>query len=104
MSELLKAFGNLAPQEIKKHYVTIQGKQYQVGLHKKLEIMRNGEENYMIKPAKFGPEIILKPKKTVKAQFPVLKEATKGYVFQDGDIHWPNGVAEGGEAWLMEQE
>jgi len=104
MSELLKALQNLPPQKVKKHYVTIQGKKYQVGLQKKLEIMRNGEENYMIKPAKFGPEILLKPKPKPKTQYPILKKATKGYVFQDGDIHWPNAVVEGGEAWLIEQE
>jgi hypothetical protein len=104
MSELLKALQNLPPQKVKKHYVTIQGKQYQVGLQKKLEVMRNGEENYMIKPAKFGPEIILKPQTRPKTQYPVLKTVTKGYFFHDGDIHWPNAVAEGGEAWLIERE
>lgn len=104
MSELLKALQGLPQVNVKKHYVTIQGKQYQVGLEKKLEIMRNGEENYMIKPAKFGPEILLKPKPKSKNRYPILKKATKGYVFQEGDIHWPNAVVEGGESWQIEQE
>jgi len=104
MSELLKALKGLPPQKVKKHYVTIQGKQYQVSLRKRIEIMRNGEANYMIKPTKSGPEIVPKPRPKSKVQYPVLKKANKGYVFQDGDIHWPTAVVEGGEAWLIEQE
>ena len=104
MSEIFKALQSLGPRQPKKHFVTIQGKQYQVGLEKKLEIIRNGEENYIIKPAKFGPEILLRPKKKAKTQYPVLSKATKGYVFQDEDIHWPKAIVEGGEAWLIEQE
>ena len=104
MSELRKALQGLPQVKMKKHYVTIQGKRYQVDLEKKLEIMRNGEENYMIKPAKFGPEILLKPTPKAKTRYPTLQRSTKGYVFQDGDIHWPNAIVEGGEAWLIEYE
>tara|TARA_A100001011_G_C14128037_1_gene764200 strand:+ start:152 stop:466 length:315 start_codon:yes stop_codon:yes gene_type:complete len=104
MSELLEALKGLPPLKKKKHFVTIEGKQYQVGLQKKLEIMRNGEENYMIKPAKFGPEILLKPKPKAKTRHPVLKNAVKGYSFEQGDIHWPNGIVKDGEAWLIEYE
>ena len=63
-----------------------------------------GEEAYMLKPAKHHPEIVLRPVQKRKTQYTVLKKATKGYVFQDGDIHWPNGVVEGGLAWLIEYE
>ena len=72
-------FKGLPPKPPKKHFVTIQGKQYQVSLKKKLEILQHGEENYMIKPAKFGPEILLKPKPKPKTRYSVLKNATKGY-------------------------
>lgn len=97
-------FKGLPPKPPKKHFVTIQGKQYQVGLKKKLEILQHGEENYMIKPAKFGPEILLKPKPKPKTRYSVLKKTTKGYSFEHGDIHWPNAVVDGGEAWLIEYE
>lgn len=104
MSELLKALRNLPPKKENKHFVTIEGKRYQVNLQKKLEIMRNGEQNYMIKPAKFGPEILLKPIPKATTEYSVLKKADKGYSFLDGDIHWPNAVVENGDAWLIEQE
>ena len=104
MSELHKALQGRKPRPVKKHFVTIQGKQYQVGLEKKLEILRHGEENYMIKPAKFGPEILLKPKPKPRTRYPILKRAEKGYSFQQGDIHWPNAIIENGETWLIEYE
>ena len=47
---------------------------------------------------------MLKPKTKPKTKYPILNKAKKGYVFQDGDIHWPNAVVEGGEAWLIEYE
>jgi len=97
-------FKGLPPKPPKKHFVTIQGKQYQVSLQKKLEIQRHGEENYMVKPAKFGPEILLKPVPKPKTRYSVLKKADKGYTFEQGDIHWPNDVVEGGETWLIEYE
>jgi len=104
MSELFKALQQLKPRPEKKHYVNIEGKQYQVSLKKKLEIMNNGEENYMIKPAKFGPQMILKPTPKRKHRYSVLTSATKGYAFEDGDIHWPNEVKENGETWLIKYE
>ena len=100
MSELLKALQGLPERTEKKHFVTIDGKKLQVPLKKKLEIQQHGEE----KPAKFGPEIVLRPKPKKKTRFPVLQKAEKGYTFEDNDIHWPNGVAEGGETWLIEYE
>ena len=104
MSELSKALQGFKPRPEKKHFVNIEGKEYQVSLKKKLEIMKPGEENYMIRPAKFGPEILLRPTQKRKHRYSVLKPATKGYVFEDGDIHWPNAVVEGGETWQIEYE
>ena len=101
MSELLKALQGLPPAPKKLHTVTIEGQSLVVTLEKKLEVMRNGEDAYTWKSP---TEIILKPKTKPKTQYPILKKATKGYVFQDGDIHWPNAVVEGGETWLIEQE
>ena len=104
MSELLKALQNLKPVEEKKHFVTIQGKQYQVSLQKKLEILKTGEENYIIKPTKSGTEIVIRPIPKPKTRYSVLKKAQKGYSFEQGDIHWPNGIVENGETWLIEYE
>jgi len=101
MSEFLKALQGLQPLPKKVHTVTIQGQSLIVTLEKKLEVMKNGEDAYMWKSP---TEIILKPKIKPKTQYPILMKATKGYLFQDGDIHWPNAVAEGGSAWLTEQE
>ena len=101
MSELLKALQGLPPAPKKVHTVTIEGQSLVVTLEKKLEVMKNGEDAYTWKSP---TEIILKPKTKPKTQYPILKKATKGYVFQDGDIHWPKAVVEGGEAWLIEQE
>ena len=101
MSEILKALQDLPPVPKKVHTVTIQGQSLVVTLEKKLEVMKHGEDAYMWKSA---TEIMLKPPPKPKTQYPILKKAKKGYVFQDGDIHWPNAVVEGGEAWLIEQE
>ena len=101
MSEILKALQDLPPVPKKVHTVTIQGQSLVVSLEKKLEVMKNGEDAYIWKSP---TEIMLKPKTKPKTQYPILKKATKGYLFQDGDIHWPNAVAEGGETWLIEQE
>lgn len=101
MSELIKALRGISPQPKKVHTVTIEGQSLVVTLEKKLEVMKNGEDAYTWKSP---TEIMLKPKTKPKTQYPILKKATKGYVFQDGDIHWPNAVVEGGETWLIEQE
>ena len=101
MSEILKALQDLPPVPKKVHTVTIQGQSLVVSLEKKLEVMKNGEDAYTWKSP---TEIMLKPKTKPKTQYPILKKATKGYLFQDGDIHWPNAVEEGGETWLIEQE
>ena len=49
MSELLKALQNMPPVQEKKHFATIQGVEKEVSLQKKLEILKHGEENYMLK-------------------------------------------------------
>jgi len=100
MSELHKALQSLPPIQEKKHFVTIDGIKMQVSLQKKLEIQQHGEDRYMLK----GDEIIMKPIPKAKTQYPILKKAKKGFVFEQDDIHWPKGVVDGGEAWLIEQE
>ena len=104
MSEFLKALQGLPQPSEKKHFVIIQDKQYEVPLEKKLEIMQHGEENYMVKITDVGPEFVLKPKPKPKTRYSVLQKAEKGYSFEQGDIHWPNGIVENGETWLIEYE
>jgi len=104
MSEFLEALQGLPQPPEKKHFVIIQGKQYDVPLKKKLEIMQHGEENYTIKTGELGTEFVLKPKPKPKTRYSVLQKARKGYSFEQGDIHWPNGIVNGGETWLIEYE
>ena len=101
MSDLFKLVKAPLP---KKHFVSIDGRKIQVPLAKKLEIMKLGEDAYMLKPAKHHPEIVLRPVPKRKTGYTVLRKADKGYAFQDGDIHWPNGVIEGGCTWQREYE
>ena len=49
-------------------------------------------------------EIVIKPKPKPRTRYKRLMKADQGYVFYDDDIHWPNGVAEGGQTWQIEYE
>jgi len=104
MSEFLKALQGFPRPTEKKHFVIIQDKQYEVPLQKKLEIMKHGEENYIVKTGEIGTDFVLKPKPKRKTRYSVLQKARKGYSFEQGDIHWPNGIVENGETWLIEYE
>ena len=101
MSELLKALRS-APQRVEKqHTVCIEGKQVTVSLEQKKEILSKGEQSYhWVSSTKFE----LKPPPKPKTQFSVLVKADNRYSFEDDDIHWPNGIKQGGETWLIESE
>jgi len=99
MSEIFKALANL-PKRDKKHFVTVDGSQIEVPLEKKLEMMRHGEDSYMLEQG----NIVLKPTPKLKSKFRKLKVSEKGYHFVDDDIHWPEKVAEGGKTWQTEYE
>ena len=100
MPGLFEALAKMPRREPKRFFITVQGTEHEVTLEKFKWAQQHGEENLMIKDG----EIVLKPKPKPKTQYSVLKEAKKGYVFQDDDIHWPTGIIEGGKAWLIEQE
>jgi len=100
MSEIFKALKSFPRRRKKRHFVTVEGQKVEITLDKKLEIMKHGEENYMLK----GKEIILRPRPKPKTAHSVLRKAVKGYVFCKDDIHWPIDTVEGGEAWLIEYE
>lgn len=98
MSEIFK-IPKIVPVN-KKHCVTIDGEQHEVTLDKKLEVLQHGEENFMWKDNK----LVLKPKPRSKTVHPVLKQAEKGYFFEQQDIHWPSDIGKGGLAWQIESE
>tara|TARA_R100001460_G_scaffold55699_2_gene95165 strand:+ start:1136 stop:1447 length:312 start_codon:yes stop_codon:yes gene_type:complete len=103
MSDIFASWRNYKPP-VKKHFVTIDGKKIQVNLEKKLEIMRHGEEKYMIKPAKFGPEIKLRPRQKTKRVFTTLANKKNGMNFLDNDPCWVEGTTEEGYEWQIESE
>ena len=47
MSELFNVLKNLK-KDTKKYFVQIQGKSIEVSLHEKINIIRNGEQNYKL--------------------------------------------------------
>ena len=100
MSAIFDALDNLPKRQPKKHFVMIDGNKIEVTLEKKLEIMRHGEDKYMVKDSK----VVLKPIPKIKSKFRKLIKSEKGYYFVDNDIHWPEKVAEGGKTWQTEYE
>ena len=100
MPGLFDALGKMPKKHEKKFYITVGGKEHEVTMEKKKWAQQHGEQNLMIKDG----EIVLKPTPKAKTQYSILKQAQKGYQFQDDDIHWPTGIVEGGKAWLIEQE
>jgi hypothetical protein len=97
MSELFKALNNFKTVA-KKHTVLVNGQEIEVSLQKKLEIIQNGADNYTIKDG----AVTLKPKRRPGVVYPVLKKTDRGYLFHQGDIHWPEEIIEGGESWVIE--
>ena len=60
MQELFRALDIQKNNKVKKHFVKIQGMEVEVSLEEKLEIIRNGESNYILEgmtPVKVEPII-----------------------------------------------
>ena len=107
MSEIFKALQDFKARPPKRHFVNIDAKQIEVPLDKKLEIMRRGEQYYTLSNVDGKTDIIEKCqiKPEAKTQYSqLIPTPHKGYVFLDGDIHWPTGIVDGGKAWLLEYE
>ena len=49
MPGLFEALANMPKKEPKKFFITVQGKEYEVSLEKKLWSQQHGEENLVIK-------------------------------------------------------
>jgi len=91
MPGFFEAISKTEHPPVKKHMVTIQGKTIEVSLEKKLEILRTGEDRFMLD----GTTIKLKPVKKTKRRFPVLKDL-------DGDPYWIDTAK--GFSWQTESE
>lgn len=100
MPGFFEALAKMPQRKQKKFYVNVDGEDHEVSLEKKKWAIQQGEHNLIVK----NGEIVLKPKPKPMTQYTVLRQAEKGYVFKDDDIHWPTGIQKGGKAWLIEQE
>ena len=100
--EAAKQVWSKAPKE-KKYTVTIEGKEIEVSLEKNLEIMKHGEEAFMLQDEK----IVRRPRKPNILKKPVLKKqlpGKPGYKFYDNDPLWVESIVEEGFSWQIEQE
>ena len=101
MPGFFEALSKFPKREPKKFYVRINGVDHEVSLKKKLWANNHSEENLMIKDG----QIVLKPQENKsRVGYTELRQADMGYVFLDDDIHWPDGVQEGGMTWLTRSE
>ena len=100
MPGLFDALKNMPKREPKKFFITVQGKEHEVSLEKKLWSQQHGEDNLILKDG----EIVVKPALPPKSKYKTLANSRKGYFFEDDDIHWPNKIAEGGFTWQTKSE
>ncbi len=88
------------PEKKKIHTVNIQGKEIAVSLEKRLEIMKHGEELYMLADGK----IVRRPIKKNDLRRSVLRKSDRGYKFYDNDPLWVESIVEEGFSWQIESE
>ena len=100
MPGLFEALKNMPKREPKKFFITVQGKEHEVSLEKKLWSQQHGEENLVFKDG----EIVVTPAPLSRSKYRSLIKSEKGYFFEDDDIHWPNKIAEGGVTWQTKSE
>ena len=100
MPGLFEALKNMPKREPKKFFITVQGKEHEVSLEKKLWARQHGEDNLILKDG----EIVVRPAPPPRSKYRSLIKSEKGYFFEDGDIHWPNKIAEGGVTWQTKSE
>ena len=101
MPGLFEALAKMPKRGPKKHFVTVDGEQYEVPFEKHQWAIQQGFENLIIK----NGEIVPKPQRKIQVRYSELsKTEKKGYFFEDNDIHWPNKIAEGGFVWTIKPE
>mgnify|MGYP004205290359 CR=1 FL=1 len=99
MPGFFEALQKLPEPRIKKHFITVQGKEHEVSLKKKVWAIEQGEENLIIQDG----EIVRKPTEAF-ARYPILQKAETGYFFEADDIHWPKNIGKGGVRWQKKSE
>ena len=100
MDELLQAINTSQTQKKKIHTVNIQGNEIEVSLEKSLEIMKHGEDAFILKEG----NIVRKPVIKASRKLPVLKKSDRGYKFHNGDPLWVESIVEEGFSWQTDQE
>ena len=100
MSKVFDVLRNLPPIPEKKHTVKVQGKIIEVTLEKKLEVLKHGEEKYMLNKG----ALALKPVVKAKIRFAKLVKGGKGHNFVDGNPFWIDGDTEEGYTWQTDTE
>jgi len=102
MPGFFEAINNLPTSKNKTHTVCINGQQVVVTLARKLEVQKHGEDAYhWISPTEFE----LKPQpKRQNVVYRTLMRKDPGYVFHEGDPHWPTGIGKGGYTWQIKSE
>ena len=83
MSELLKGFA-FPPAREKKFFAEIQGKKVEVSMEKKLEIIKNGEQNYVLDDGK--PKLVVQ--RLDRYKFPVIKDFKSNPLWPMEDFEW----------------
>lgn len=101
MPGFFEAFENLGTVPEKKFTVTIDGKEAEVDLSTKKNIILKGEQAYTWKDG----TIVEKPTtKKTNLSYKTLKRSKYGYEFHNHDPHWPKHLVEGGFSWQIESE
>jgi len=83
MSELLKGLKFPEPKE-RKFFADIQGKQVEGSHKQKLEIIKNGEQNYVLDDGK--PKLVVK--RLDRYKFPVIKDFKSDPLWPKEDFEW----------------
>ena len=101
--EAAKQVWGKAPKEEDPHGGRYRDKEIEVSLEKNLEIMKHGEEAFMLQDEK----IVRRPIKKNNLKKPILKKQLPGklgYKFYDNDPLWVESVVEEGFVWQIESE
>jgi hypothetical protein len=101
MSGLFEALEKLQNNNsVKKHTVKIGDHEVEVDLNMKLQIIKNGEDKYMLEHGK----VVLRPIVRKDRRFPELRNDAEGYHFYDNDPYWVEYIGEEGFTWQIESE
>tara|TARA_X000000950_G_C13696864_1_gene570471 strand:- start:390 stop:689 length:300 start_codon:yes stop_codon:yes gene_type:complete len=99
MTAIFEALKNFQPKKVPKPTVTIDGQKIEVDEKMFREIIKHGEDCFILKNGK----IEMKPMTKNMKGYPVLKASSeKGHHMHDGHPYWPDSFKEGGYTWQTE--